>query len=126
VIARIIQITTKPGKREEFVKTMAERNLPVVKQQPGFVEAMVLTSETQRDELIGIAIWKNKKDAGTYASGPGREVLEAMRPLLQEAPTIRTLNLAASTAHEVGIESAAAELGLRARKQERVGLKFQS
>ena len=116
MIARIIQVTTKPGKLEEFVKTMAERSLPIVKQQPGFVEAMVLTSETQREELIGIAIWKSKKDAEKYASGPGREALEAMRPLLQQVPTIRTFNLVASTAHEVGIGTAAVELGLRARK----------
>lgn len=107
MIARIIQVTTKPGRLEELVKTMAERNLPIVEQQPGFVEAVVLTSETQRDELIAIAIWKSKKDAERYASGQGREVLEAMRPLLQQVPTIRTFNVAAATVYEVGTGRAA-------------------
>jgi quinol monooxygenase YgiN len=103
MIARIIQLTTQPGKLQELVKAMAERNLPILKQQPGFLEAMVLTSGTQGDELIGIAIWKSQKNAEQYASGQGREVLEAMRPLLERMPTIRTFSLAASTAYEVGI-----------------------
>jgi quinol monooxygenase YgiN len=107
MVARIVQVTTKPGQLEEFVKTMAERNLPILKQQPGFVDAVVLTSDTQHDQLVGIAIWKSKKDAEKYANGQGRQVLEAMRPLLQKTPTIRTFNLAASTAYNIGIGHAA-------------------
>lgn len=63
---------------------------------------MLLTSDTERDQLVGIAIWKSKKDAEKYASGQGREVLETMGPLLQRVPTIRTFNLTASTAYDVG------------------------
>ena len=107
MIARMVQVTTKPGQLQEFVKTMAERNLPILKQQPGFVDAVLLTSDTQPDQLVGIAIWKSKKDAEKYANGQGRQVLEAMRPLLQETPTIRTFTLAAATAYNIGIGHAA-------------------
>lgn len=107
MIARLVQVTTKPGQLQEFVKAMAERNLPILKQQPGFVDAVVLISDTQRDLLVGIAIWRSKEHAEEYAKGQGREVLEAMRPLLQKMPTIRTFNLAASTAYDIGIGHAA-------------------
>ena len=107
MIARMVQVTTKPGQLQEFVKTMAERNLPILKQQRGFVDAVVLTSDTQRDQFVGIAIWKSKKDAEEYANGQGRQVLEAMRPLLEKMPTIRTFNVAASTAYDIGIGRAA-------------------
>jgi len=103
MIARLVQITTKPGQLQEFVKVMAERNLPILKQQLGFVDAVVLASDPQRDQLVGIAIWRTKEDAERYAKGQGRQVLEAMRPLLQKMPTIRTFILAASTAYDIGI-----------------------
>jgi quinol monooxygenase YgiN len=99
----MVQVTTKPGQLQEFIRMMAERNLPILKQQPGFVDAMVITSDTERNQLLGIAIWKTKKDAAKYADGQGRQVLEAMRPLLQQVPTIRTFNLEASTGYNIGI-----------------------
>ena len=103
MIARLVQVTTKPGQLQEFVKAMAERNLPILQQQPGFVDALIFASDTQRDQLVGIAIWRSKQDAENYASGQGRGVLEAMRPLLQKMPTIRTFSLVASTAYDVEI-----------------------
>jgi quinol monooxygenase YgiN len=106
MIARLVQVTTKPGHLQDFVKAMAERNFLILKQQPGFVDAIVLTSDTHGDQLIGIAIWKSKEDAEKYARGQGREVLEAMRPLVQTMPTIRTFKLAASTAYNIGIAQA--------------------
>jgi len=106
MVARLVQVTTKPGQLQEFVKAMAEHNFVILKQQPGFVDAVVLTSDTRGDQLVGIAIWRSKEDAEKYARGQGREVLEAMRPLLQKMPTIRTFNLAASTAHNIGIAQA--------------------
>jgi heme-degrading monooxygenase HmoA len=106
MIARLVQVTTKPGRLQEFVKAMAERNLPILKQQPGFVDAVVLASDTQCDELVGIAFWKTKEDAERYAKGQGRQVLEAMTPLLQKMPTIRTFILAASTAYDIDVGNA--------------------
>src|ERR1700730_9113462 len=101
--ARMIQVTTKPGQLKEFVKTMLEKNLSILKQQPGFVDAMALTSDTERDQFVGVAIWKSKEDAEKYADGQGRQVLELVKPLLQQEPTIRTFNLEASTIHNIGI-----------------------
>lgn len=110
MIARIIQVTTKPGHLQEFVNTMAERNFPILMQQPGFVDALLFASDTKRDQLIGIAIWKSKEDAEKYATHQGRQVLEAMRPLLQEMPTIRTFDLAASTAYNIDIGRAVSSI----------------
>ena len=44
----MMQVTTKAGQLKEFVKTMLEKNLSIIKQQPGFVDAMALTSNTER------------------------------------------------------------------------------
>ena len=105
--ARMIQVTTKPGQLKEFVKTMLEKNLSILKQQPGFVDAMALTSDTEGDQFVGVSIWKSREDAEKYADGQGRQVLELVKPLLQQEPTIRTFNLEASTIHNIGIGRAA-------------------
>jgi len=106
MIARLVQVTTKPGQLQDFIKAMAEHNFVILKQQPGFVDAVVLTSDTQRDQIVSIAIWRSKEDAEKYARGQGRYVLEAMTPLFQKMPTIRTFELAASTAYNIGIAQA--------------------
>jgi quinol monooxygenase YgiN len=102
--ARMIQLTAKPGQLKECIKALVDRGLPLLKQQSGFVDAVALTSETERDQLVGLTIWKSKEDAEKYANGTqGRQVLESLRPLLQHEPTIRTFNLEASTVHNIGI-----------------------
>jgi quinol monooxygenase YgiN len=101
--ARLIQVTTKPGQLKEFAKTMVERSLPILKQQPGFVDAFALVSDTERDQFVGISIWKSKEDAERYSNGQARQILDSVKPLLQQEPTIRTFNLEASTVHNIGL-----------------------
>jgi quinol monooxygenase YgiN len=103
----MIQATTKPGQLKELVKTMVDRSLPTLKQQPGFVDSVALTSDTDRDLFVGITIWKNKEDAERYANGQARQILDSIKPLLQHEPTFQTFNLEASTIHNVGIGRAA-------------------
>jgi len=103
----MIQATTKPGQLKELVKTLVDRSLPTLKQQQGFVDSVVLTSETDRDLVVGISIWKTKEDADRYTNGQGRQTLDSIKPLLQHEPTFHTFNLEASTIHNVGIGRAA-------------------
>ncbi len=105
--ARMIQATTKPGQLKEVVKTLVERSLPILKQQPGFVDSVALTSDTDRDLFVGISIWKNKEDADRYTNGQARQILDSIKPLLQHEPIFNTFNLEASTIHNVGIGRAA-------------------
>ncbi len=105
--ARMIQLTVKPGKIQECVKTIVERALPILKQQPGFVDAIALTADTEGDQFVGLTIWKSKEDAERYANGPARQFLESVKPLLQQEPALRSFNVEASTAHNIGIGRAA-------------------
>ena len=105
--ARMIQVTTKPGRLKEFVSTMTERGLSLLKQQPGFVDAVALTSDTDQDQFVGVSLWKSKQDAEKYMNGQGKQMLESFKPLLQQEPTFRTFNLEASTIHNIGTGRAA-------------------
>ena len=87
---------------------MVEQSLPLLKQQQGFVDALILSSDTDRDQFVSVTIWKSREDAERYVNSQARQELEAIRALVQHEPTFRTFNLEASTIHGVGIGRAAA------------------
>jgi heme-degrading monooxygenase HmoA len=92
---------------KDCIKSLVEQGIPILKQQPGFVDAVALTSDTERDLFVGLTIWKTKEDAEKYANGQARQVLDSIKPFLQHEPAFRTFNLEASTIHNVGIARAA-------------------
>ena len=107
--ARLIQVTAKPGQLRECLSTLVDRGLPVLRQQQGFVDAFALTSDTERDKLVGITIWKSKDDAEKYGNGQGRQVIDSLRPLVQQEPTFGSFNLEVSTTHNIGLARAASQ-----------------
>jgi quinol monooxygenase YgiN len=105
--ARLIQATAKQGQLKDCVSAFVDRGIPVLKQQQGFVDAYALSSDTERDRFVGVSIWKSKEDAERYVNGPGRQLMESVKPLLQQEPAIGTFNLEASTTHNIGLARAA-------------------
>jgi len=105
--ARMFLVTAKPGQVKECVKIMVERGLPLLKQQPGFIDAVALTSDTERDRFVGVTIWRSKEDAEKYANGQGRLVLDSIENVAQDEPIVHTFNLEASTVHNLGLSRAA-------------------
>lgn len=93
MFAGMIQLAAKQGRGKELSKLIMERSLTVLKQQPGFVEAIALTSENEQDQVVGISIWNSKVDADRFTQGPNRQLLESYKPLLQADPTFRSFNV---------------------------------
>jgi heme-degrading monooxygenase HmoA len=107
MFARMIQLAAQPGRGKDLTKVMTERSLPLLKQQPGFVEAIALTPEADQDHVVGISIWNSKADADRFTQGQNQQLLEFFRPLLQAEPTLRSFNVEGST-NEVASARAAA------------------
>jgi heme-degrading monooxygenase HmoA len=97
MVARMIQLEAIQGRGKELTKVLTERTLAVLKQQPGFVEAIALTPETEQDHVVGISIWYSKADADRFAQGQNQQLLESYKPLLQAAPAFSSFNVEAST-----------------------------
>ena len=105
--ARMLQLTVKPGQVKEVAKKLAEKALPLLKQQEGFVHAIAMTSE-RGDQFCGISIWKTKQDADRWTSGKSQELLDTViKPFLRQEPTILSFNVEASTIEEMGMGRAA-------------------
>ena len=106
MFARMIQLTAKPGRGKDLHKTMLERSLSVLKEQPGFVDGIALVPETEQDQFVGISIWKSKSDADKFMQGQGAELMEIYKPILQTEPTLRSFNVENSTFHQASSRAA--------------------
>jgi quinol monooxygenase YgiN len=60
--ARMILLTTKPGQASEISRAMQEGTLPILRQQAGFVDAIALVSDNEKERFV----WKSKEDADRY------------------------------------------------------------
>lgn len=106
MFARMIQLAAKQGRGKELQKTMNERTLQALQEQPGFVEGISLVPETEEDQFVGISIWKSKSDADRFAQGPGQQLLQSYKPLLEKEPTIRSYQVDSSTIHDASSRAA--------------------
>ena len=108
MFARIVQITAKSGEGPNLSQHVRDRTINVLKQQPGFIDMVVLKSDTDPNQFVGVSLWKSKEEAEKFlASQQWQQLLQEFRPLVQSEPIIRTFNVDASTMHNVGITRAA-------------------
>ena len=61
--ARMLQMTAQRGQVKELDSKLRDKGLPMLRQQPGFVDALGFTSDSEHDQFIGISLWKSKEDA---------------------------------------------------------------
>ena len=106
--ARVSQLTAKPGQASNLSQAARDRLLPILRQQPGFIDTLGLNSDTDPNQVVGITLWKSKEDAEkALASQQAQQFLQSIRPLLQSELVFQTFNVETSTMHNIGITRAA-------------------
>ena len=103
---RVVEITTKPGKARELCQTIDDKVLPILKKQAGFVDEVVMVSESEPDRVTAISFWKTKEDAHRYEKDQFENVRKAVQSSTEGAPQVRTFDVHTSTAHRVRAEKA--------------------
>jgi quinol monooxygenase YgiN len=98
--------TLKPGKKEEFLKAWSSQVLPLLKQQSGFVDE-VLLFESGTNAGAGLSFWKSQKDAERYHREVFHQATAHVQPFLQGEPTIHSYDVAASETFHVNAHKAA-------------------
>ena len=107
MFTRIVELTTKPGQNEQLSATINNKVLPILKRQKGFVDEMVLVSDKEANRVLGISFWNTKQDAEQYHRAEYGNVQDALRPLLDGEPMIRTFEVHTSTTHKIATGKAA-------------------
>ena len=105
---RAVELTTKPGKAHELATTIQEKALPILKKQSGFVDEVVLISDTDSNRVIGLSFWQNKADAERYHREQFPKIHEMVKHLVETDAVVRTFDVHSSTTHRIAAGKAEA------------------
>ncbi len=107
MFARLVEATEKPGKKDEIFAILTNELLPLLKRQPGFVDTVGLSGDTNPREGATLTFWNTKNDADTfYKTAEFTAIFDRIKPLV-EGMNIRTFNVETSTFHKIAAAKAA-------------------
>jgi heme-degrading monooxygenase HmoA len=107
MFTRVVEIKTKRGKAKELCHAIHQKMLAMFKAQPGFVDEVVLISETDADHVLALSFWKTKSDAERYTRKHYAEVRKLIRHQVHTAPRVRAFRVETSIAHRIARGKAA-------------------
>jgi heme-degrading monooxygenase HmoA len=82
MFARVVEFIPKFEKKDEFVKTVKNEILPLLKKQPGFLEILPLYPENRNEKVYNITLWMERKDAERYEQETFPKIEKILRPYL--------------------------------------------
>ncbi|HZU43528.1 MAG TPA: antibiotic biosynthesis monooxygenase [Terriglobales bacterium] len=107
MFTRIVDCTVKPEKKEEYTQRITNEVMPILQKQPGFVDCITLTSDTDPERVVAISFWNTKNDAERYHRENYSRIMSILEPALQNEPRVHTYNVEQSTAHKIAAGKAA-------------------
>lgn len=82
MFARIAEFVPNYEKKEEFLKTVKNEVLPILKKQTGFLEMLPFVPELKNEKTINITLWMEKKDAERYEREVFPKIENILKPYL--------------------------------------------
>jgi heme-degrading monooxygenase HmoA len=107
MFARVGEATAQPGKIEELCRTITEKVVPLMKKQAGFRDEILLVSDTEPSRVLSLSFWNSREEAEHYHREIFPKVLDLLRDLAQDEPSVGTYDVETSTAHRIALGRAA-------------------
>ncbi len=107
MISRIVTCNVRPEKVDELRTTLNQKLLPRIQRQPGFVD-IIEALDTTTGTFVCNTFWNTRQDLVKYENTLFPEVAQTLTPLVENEPTIQTLNVENSTIHHIKAGKAAA------------------
>jgi heme-degrading monooxygenase HmoA len=104
---RLVELTSKSGKAKDLSNTINEKAMPILRNQRGFVDGIVLTSDTEGDHVLALSFWKTREEAERYHREQYQAVRGTIKHLLDAEPVLRTFEVHTSTGHKIAAGKAA-------------------
>ena len=99
MFVRVVEVKAKSGKAREVCNTLHEKILSTLKAQTGFVDEVVLVSDTEG--ILALSFWKTKEDAERYSHQDYTKVNELIQHLVHSKPTVHAYDVETSTCHRI-------------------------
>jgi heme-degrading monooxygenase HmoA len=101
MFTRVVEIKTKPGKAKELCSAIHERVLSMLKAQPGFIDEIVLISDTDAERVLALSFWKTKEDAERHSHEQYSKISDMIHHEAHASPKVHMYTVETSTAHKV-------------------------
>jgi len=107
MFTRVVEVITKTGKARDLTRTVNEKVLTILKNQPGFLDEITLVSDEDPNRVLAISFWKSKEHAEAYHREQFSRVTETISNLIEGTPQVRTFEVETSTVHKISAGKAA-------------------
>jgi quinol monooxygenase YgiN len=107
MISRIVDCNVKSDKLADFRETLHNELIPKIRKEQGLVD-IVESIDTKTGHFMCMTLWKDTDDVKRYDTGLFQEVANNLMPFLQQAPTVHTMQVETSTAHNIAAGRGAA------------------
>ncbi len=101
MMARVVEVKTKPGKAKELCRKLHEEVLHILQSHHGFIDEIVLIAEHDADQVIAISFWKSKTDAEHFHHAHYAYISELIKHLTHTTPKVHMFAVETSTVHHV-------------------------
>ena len=102
MFARNISFHLKSNMLSDYVRTLENEILPLLRKQKGFKDELTLSNPGTVD-VITISLWENKADADAYKTNAYPEVLKTVARMIDGTPNVQTFEKVTSTFHHVAV-----------------------
>ena len=106
MISRTVSCTIDPAQVNEF-RTALNTQLPRIQAQPGFIDN-IESLDPATGKFSCVTLWRSTQDVENYDKGLFQEVAAQLVPLMHAGPTVETLPVENSSAHNIKAGTAAA------------------
>lgn len=93
MFARVVEFVPRHEKKDEFIKTIRNEVLPILKKQVGFLDILPLFPEMKDEKAVCITLWAEKRDAERYHKEVFNRVEDIVRPFLTTPITWKLYNV---------------------------------
>jgi len=107
MFTRVVEITSKAGKARDVSRTVSDKVLSILKNQPGFMDEITLVSDEDPNRVLAISFWKSKENAEKYQREQYNTVVETFRNVMEGTPQVHTFEVETSTFHKIAAGKAA-------------------
>jgi len=103
MVARVAEMIVQPGRAEEFCRLVKTVVIPLLSNQPGFVDCLMMQLEREHRVAVAISLWKAESYARRYERHLFPRVALVLQPLLETDPVVKMFDLCVSAAGQTKI-----------------------
>jgi quinol monooxygenase YgiN len=100
--SHIIELTAKPGQAKALVNALRDQAIPqIIRHSEGFVDEIVLLSDTDPNHVTAISFWRSKQDGEHFYATGFAQVSALLQPFLNTLPERHEFIVGVSTNNRI-------------------------